>query len=187
MKQLPPATLPPVKKAWTRQQRYSFLGLAVLLVAGMGVGLSFLLLRPYQQDGLNQVLGREVLVENIELGKLVPDANPKALNPPIRQTSSFAQGEGIVMRMTTTELVTNPFEVGVRLLTEKGGIIELSPPAATFLPGVSSFCCWTVEEAGNYSLQIFRPEKIITSLPIEITQTSNATELKPGAGIKFGF
>lgn len=95
-------------------------------------------------------------------------------NPVLRQKTVYQTGEPLALRITTAEGVREPVEVSVRLLDPNGGIHDLSPSSATFQPGTSTFCCWRISEPGKFTLQIFRPERVVTTIPITVQGTSTS-------------
>lgn len=116
--------------------------------------------------------GRDLIVSEITLGTLLDPTQANQKNPRLRQQDSYTTADPLALRITTTPEVTASFSVGARLLTPEGTVVELVPSSVTFSPGTSSFCCWTVPQSGHYTLQLFRPEKVITSLPLLIEQAS---------------
>ncbi len=89
-------------------------------------------------------------------------------NPALKQQNNYHTGEPLALRITTAESVQEAIQISVRLLDKGGGIQELSPSSVSFKPGTSTFCCWRINEPGSYTLQIFRPEKTVTAIPIKI-------------------
>lgn len=116
--------------------------------------------------------GRDLIVSEITLGTLLDATQANQKNPKLRQQDSYTTADPLALRITTNVEVTAPFSVGARLLTPEGTVVELVPSSVTFAPGTSSFCCWIVPQPGHYTLQLFRPEKIITSLPLLIEKAS---------------
>ncbi len=139
---------------------------ALIVLTGIFIATQIDLTTPltFEEEG-----GRPLIIEQLTLGALLSPEEATKPNPKLRQAASYAAGESLALRVTTDPSVTQPFTISVRLLAENGQIIELSPSQATFQPGTSTFCCWQAQESGTFSFQIFRPEKIITSLPIVIT------------------
>lgn len=112
--------------------------------------------------------GTGVMISEITVAALRTADEALKENPALKQQMSYQIGEPIAMRVTTTSIVTAPIQVGVRLLDAGGSIQPLSPASVEFQPGTSTFCCWKIEKGGKYTLQIFRPERTITTLPITI-------------------
>lgn len=108
------------------------------------------------------------LIENIAVGALTRPDEAQKPNPKFEQKLTYDTKDKFVMRIVTTAAVTQPFEVGVRLLTPAGKVVEMNPSSVTFKPGTSSFCCWSIDKEGSYTLQIFRPEKTVSTIPLTI-------------------
>lgn len=158
-------------QTFKRRQRYQifFIVVGALLLLGIAIANQIDLSQPLQ---LQAPEGRELVVSEITLGTLIDPTQAKDKNPKLRQQDSYTTADPLALRITTDPSVDTSFSIGARLLTQAGTIIELEPSSVTFQPGTSSFCCWTVPQAGRYTLQIFRPEKIITTLPLFIEQAT---------------
>lgn len=148
------------------EQRYLWLSVIVGLVILAGVWAAI-----WWEGRGPQVKeeGEEVIISEITLAGLrtADEANKK--NPALKQQNNYPVGESLALRITTAEGVTAPIQVSVRLLSAEGRIVPLSPASVEFEPGTSTFCCWKIEEPGKYQLQIFRPERTVTTLPLTIT------------------
>ncbi len=127
------------------------------------------------QDGSSFMFseGRPVLVTNIILGAYVSDNPEKSGEILMRTKKSYTTKDRLALRLTTAEGVIEPLQVNARLLTAEGNIIELSPSTLTFQPGTGTFCCWDAPpQPATYRLQIFRPERVITSIPFKVISTT---------------
>lgn len=160
------------------KQRYMLLFVVIAAVAALGVWWAS---RARLSQEVSEVASvpAGAIIEHIAVGALTRPEEAQKPNPKFEQKQTYDTNDQLVMRITTTKDVTSSFEVGVRLLTRSGGVIEMKPPAATFKPGVSSFCCWNVKEAGTYTLQIFRPEKTISTMPLVIQKGIEPVEGAP--------
>lgn len=127
-----------------------------------------------QQVEETVIPGRQAIISEIILAGLADPTRRDEPNPPLRQTPTYTTKDYIALRITTLPEITKPIQMGARLLTDKGAIIELDPPSFTLPPGQSTFCCWQIPEAGTFTVQLFRPEGIITTIPIKIRQASEA-------------
>lgn len=158
-------------QTYNRQQRYLIFVIVIgsLLLLGIGIANQIDLSQPLH---VQTPEGRELIVSEITLGTLIDPAQAQDKNPKLRQQDSYTTADPLALRITTDPGVDASFSVGARLLTPEGTVVELVPSSVTFAPGTSSFCCWTVSRAGRYTLQIFRPEKVITSLPLFIEQAT---------------
>ena len=151
------------------------LRLVVALVAVAGLlGIWWASRRPEGNKALSST-GTSVISE-IQLGALVSPEEASAQHPRFIQKEAYTTDDALVMRITSTPQAPDRFEVGVRLLTPAGSVVQLTPPSATFTAGTSSYCCWNIEQAGEYTLQIFRPEKTVSTLPLTI----RAAQKQPG-------
>lgn len=126
--------------------------------------------------------GKQTIIAEIVLAALADPATRDQENPPLQQHPTYTTQDLLALRITTQAGVTSPVQMGARLLTEAGTVVELDPPSMTLPPGQSTFCCWQVEAAGTYTLQLFRPEGIITTIPLTIRPALT----QPRANIKLG-
>lgn len=151
----------------TKRQRYLLLTIIVGAVVLLGI---FIAVRIDRSRAINIAApaGRELIISAITLGTPLDAAEAARPEPRLRQRASYTTTTPIALRITADPAVTYDFTVSTRLVTTTGTIIELDPSQATFRPGTSTFCCWHIDEPGKYTLQIFRPEKVITSLPLLI-------------------
>ncbi|MEX1111882.1 MAG: hypothetical protein WEC84_00305 [Candidatus Andersenbacteria bacterium] len=141
-------------------------GVCVAVVAGILFALGRMNGAP-TGGPINPTAISEILV-GVRSGENIMDP----ANPHIRQKDSYGAGEPIMVRVTTTNAVSAPYTLSARLLTQNRTVIPLNPGQVTLQPGTSTFCCWTIEEAGQYTLQLFRPEGVITGVPLTITQVN---------------
>lgn len=164
------------KQRSRRHQRYLVLAVVLGGVVLLGITIAQRI-DLSRSTTLTAPEGRELIVSEITVGTLVNASDANKKDPRIRQASTYTTTSPLALRITTDPSVTKAFTVSARLLTPAGSIIELAPSQATFQPGTSTFCCWQVATPGRYTLQIFRPEKVITSLPLIIEAAS--TQVKP--------
>lgn len=140
---------------------------AVLLLFSVAIVVGIWIaggIRVHDKNSATTPEGKQAIITEITIG--VPTSQKP--NPSLEQKNTYTAGEAIAMRVTAGPEVKDPFEISVRLLTENGAVVALSPPTAKFSPGSSTFCCWHVAEAGQYTLQIFRPEGIVSTIPLTI-------------------
>lgn len=143
--------------------------LVVIVAAAVSAGIWYAqTIRLEEQNAARTAAPTARIISAIMIGALKSPAEAEALHPRLEQKSAYATDDRLVMRVTSESSVTESFEVGVRLLEQSGNVVELDPPSVTFQPGTSSFCCWQVAHEGNYTLQIFRPEKIISTIPLRV-------------------
>ncbi|HLC48915.1 MAG TPA: hypothetical protein VJI96_00830 [Candidatus Andersenbacteria bacterium] len=115
------------------------------------------------------------LFSDLRLGTPVRPDFATQVNPPIKQKTEYTVSEQIMLQGTTTSSAKEKVEVTVRLVDAKSTISNLSPSKITFSPGTNSYCCWTIKSPGEYVLQVFRPDSIVTRLPIKITKDFETT------------
>jgi hypothetical protein len=117
---------------------------------------------------------RDIVITELRIGTPQSAAEITRPDPKLRQQSNYSTEDPIALRLVTTNALASNTEVSVRLLDENRAVHELIPSQITIQPGTSTFCCWTVTQPGEYTLQVFRPEKVISSLPLIITRATGA-------------
>lgn len=148
---------------------------AVLFIAGILFAL-FLPSRGTVSDTPEQKAGKQSpLFSDLRIGTPVRPSFATQKNPPIKQKGEYTVSEPIMLQGTTTSAATGPVEVTVRLVDEKSAIVSLSPSKATFGLGTNSYCCWTVKTPGQYTMQVFRPDSIVTRIPLRIVRDFETT------------
>ncbi|MBI3255737.1 MAG: hypothetical protein HYZ63_02090 [Candidatus Andersenbacteria bacterium] len=151
----------------SRGQRSALIVLLILAVAIAGAWYaSRTRLAPQGVEITSVPVG--ALIEHIAVGALARPEEAQKPNPKFEQKQAYTTNDRLVMRITTTAAMKESFEIGVRLLTPAGKVVQMDPSSAAFTPGTSSFCCWTIAKEGTYTLQIFRPEKTISTIPLLI-------------------
>lgn len=137
-------------------------------------GIWFATLLPDQQetaqDSSLSTIVKQPLFTDLRLGTPVRASFATQKNPPIKQKADYTVNEPIMLQGTTTSSVTEPINVSVRLVDATSKITDLKPGKVSLNPGTSSYCCWTIEKPGTYTIQVLRPDSITTSLPITITR-----------------
>lgn len=128
---------------------------------------------PVAEQG--QTSDQQPLFSDLRLGTPVRPEFATQPNPPIRQQSEYSVQDLIMLQGTTTPAATGPVEITARLVDEKSTIIPLSPNTVTLQKGTSSFCCWTISTPGQYTIQLFRPDSVVTRLPIRIVKDFGST------------
>jgi hypothetical protein len=161
------------------KQRRSTLWLVAILAILVGGVIIGMRVRLDKQNSTATVQTAGAIISEIQFGALFSAQDATKPNPRIEQKQFYATQDRLVMKVTTVPTVTDSFEVGVRLLTPSGSVVEMDPPSATFTPGTSSFCCWQINKEGTYTLQIFRPEKTVSTIPVTIRK---GIEQVPGEG-----
>lgn len=126
---------------------------------------------PAQQTGSKQ----NPLFSDLRIGTPVRPSFATQKNPPIKQKTEYTASEPIMLQGTTTAAATGPVEVTVRLVDEKSAIVSLSPSKATFGLGTNSYCCWNIQTPGQYTMQVFRPDSIVTRIPLKIVKDFETT------------
>ena len=151
----------------TKQSRYMWLVAALALAVVAGIWYAASLPIGVEQTTTTSAV-QETIVSEITLGALRSAEEANDVDPPLVQKPSYTTSDQLVLRITTAPEVERLVELNARLLTPAGEVVELDPSVVQFSPGTSGFCCWQVEEPGEYTLQIFRPERTITSIPLKI-------------------
>ena len=155
------------------------IGVGVVAIVGIMAGLY------WQREDRNTITNvsdgsREIMLSEITIGTLQRAEDATRENPPLFQQSTYSGGALLGMRVITQPNVVKPIEIAVRLLQKSGAIIELDPSSATFAPGTSTFCCWELpKDSGDYTLQMFRPDGIISTFPLRINGNGPAGGVAP--------
>lgn len=150
----------------SKKQRNLMLLIIIGLVILAGVWVAIYLDR--QGPQVKEEDGQETVISEITLAGLRTPQEETKENPALRQKPSYLAGEPLALRVTTADHVKDAVQISVRLLDKGGGIHDIAPSSLEFRPGTSTFCCWRIEEAGDYQLQIFRPERTVTTVPVKI-------------------
>ena len=108
---------------------------------------------------------------DLRIGTVVRESFATQKNPPIKQKSDYTTKDLIMLQGTTSDGVTNPVTVTVRIRDTALNIIPLSPDTVTLNTGKNEYCCWNIStiQPGQYKMQVLRPDGIITNLPLKIT------------------
>lgn len=143
----------------------------LLFIAGILFAL-FLPSRGTVQEELGeQKVGKQApLFSDLRLGTPVRASFATQKNPPIKQKTEYTVNEQIMLQGTTTAAATGPVEITVRLVDEKSSIISMNPSKVTLDKGTNSYCCWDIKTPGQYTMQVFRPDSVVTRLPIKIVK-----------------
>ncbi len=126
--------------------------------------------RTYETTQTSSGTTQTPLFSDLRLGTLVRDSFATQKNPPIKQKTEYTIKEKIMLRGTTTPAATGPVTLTVRLVNTKSTIVPISPTTITLDPGTNSYCCWTIPTVGEYTMQVFRPDSVITNIPLKIVQ-----------------
>lgn len=145
---------------------------ALLVLGGMFVITHFDLAHP--NAGQQTVYGNIPIITEITIGTPLTAEEARRPDPKLRQELAYNVNQPIALRVKLNPQITEPVQVGVRLITEQGKIIELDPSKITLAPGATTYCCWQIIQPDSYLMQIFRPEKTITSIPLLIRQGFSA-------------
>lgn len=148
-----------------------FVIIGLIIVSGILVA-QFVSMNKFDSAPVHNTEVKELIITEMILAGLATPDQATVKNPNIRQSPSYATGQPLALRITTASNVTRSIEISARLLTESGEIKNIDPSSVSFEPGTSTFCCWQINEPGAYRLQIFRPEKTITTIPVIITPGS---------------
>lgn len=148
--------------------------IAVIIVILFIGGIWFATLLPDDRSGVDTPSSggapSQPVFTDLRVGTPVRPSFATQKNPPIKQKSEYTVNEPIMLRGTSIPGLTNPLSLSVRLVDTSSRIIALSPGTITLEPGTSAFCCWTIPNPGDYTVQIFRPDSITTSIPIKMVK-----------------
>lgn len=151
--------------------RYLVLGVVIIGAIALGLLANYTDIISFgNNDSVIPTSNREIIITNLLVGT-VDESQITAKNPSVVTKPSYFSNEPIAIKIEATENFTDPIQINARLLTSTGAVVELDPPSIMLQPpGNNTFCCWVVSQPGEFSLQLFRPEKIITTVPIKIRQ-----------------
>lgn len=154
-------------KLWSEKRALLMIVLGITAIAGV-IYATRLKIADHNSAGLAEI--SQVQIAEIVLGTPSSPTQLKAKDPILKQQAYYTTADPLALRVTTTAAVTQPFQMNVRLLLPDGSIMPLDPPNATFQPGTSTHCCWLIKKPGNYTLQIFRPEHIVSTIALNIQE-----------------
>lgn len=149
----------------------------LVIVAALAIGVLLAIWierRNSNPQIINDTSSTQTIISQIVLAKLADPKQSKEDNPSLKQDILYTTEDYIALRVTTQPSITKSIQMGARLLTREGRIVELDPPSMTLPPGESTFCCWIIDEPNEYTLQLFRPEGIISSIPLKIRKALSA-------------
>lgn len=157
------------------QQQSRLVQIGIVIVVLFIAGIVFALFLPsrgtVQAPTIQGPAGKQApLFSDLRLGTPVRPSFATQKNPPIKQKTEYTVNEPIMLQGTTTAAATEPVEVTARLVDEQSKIISLSPSSVTLGVGTNSFCCWNIKTPGTYTMQVFRPDSVVTRLQIKIVK-----------------
>lgn len=132
------------------------------------------------KSSTNESGASKLIISEIILGTPSSSEELKKINPKLTQKTTFKTNEPIAMRISARQSSGDPISINVHLVEENGSIIPLNPATAMFTPPVSSFCCWKITMEGTYSLQIFGPQGLISTIPITVEKSQEETATSAG-------
>lgn len=152
------------------RNRYLLLGAAAILIIIVGTIIANKIeLTPESK----KIVLRDLQISEITVGALTNPSEATKTEPKLRQKREYSTADQIALRVVTTPSVNRTIQLTARLIDPTGKIVELQPTTVSFEPGTSTFCCWNFPTAGSFNLQIFRPEQIITSIPVVVRTAAN--------------
>jgi len=113
---------------------------------------------------------RELIITDIVVGA-VRDPATAGSSPALTQKSEYYNNESIGLKITRATHYSSAIQISARLLTKNGQLVTMNPSILSFKPGQDTFCCWIIEQPDDYSLQLFRPEGITTTIPLKINDS----------------
>ncbi|MBI1833942.1 MAG: hypothetical protein HYR90_03910 [Candidatus Andersenbacteria bacterium] len=147
--------------------------LALAVIAGI-LGAQWLSKRDAQIVD-EPIANVQTIITEILLARLADPTQREEPNPVLTRELRYTTADLLALRVTTRPDIIQPIQIGARLLTPEGRIVELDPPSMTLAPGQSTFCCWQVAEPAIYTLQLFRPEGIVSTIPLEVRKAPTTT------------
>lgn len=143
------------------------IAIAIIFIAGVWYAFQ----RPLQAPTVQNSAYTGPVFSDLRIGTVVRESFATQKNPPIKQKSDYTTKDLIMLQGTTSDGVTSPVTVTVRIRDTALNIIPLSPDTITLDPGKNEYCCWNIStiQPGQYNMQVLRPDGIITNLPLKIT------------------
>ncbi|MDP3997440.1 MAG: hypothetical protein U1C49_01715 [Candidatus Andersenbacteria bacterium] len=138
---------------------------AVVAVAVIGLGVVTAFYWSERAEKSSMSVSRPVRINEVILGQF-PDGKSGA--QAIKETKDFYTTDQIGLRIMAEADSGQKAVMPARLLNSAGQITNLSPNQITLSGGENRFCCWQVEESGEYVLQLFKPGGGITTLPLTV-------------------
>ena len=152
--------------------------IVISVVIVLGIVVAFMLPLDWSSNMIETDTTAPPVISEVILGTLQNQIGGDQKNPLLIQEDVYTTAHPLALRVRTTDAVEKNIKLDVRLLTAGAQEKKLSPSSATFSPGTSTHCCWTIDEPGNYSFQIRQPSGPLISIPIFI---KNAPEEAGGA------
>lgn len=138
--------------------------IAILCVAMAAVaGILFTQSRAKQ----TKTISKQIVISEMNLAGVRESAAGQKTQA-LQYKREFTVGEKIALRVVSSNPSKNPFTLSIRLLDSLGRVHNLSPATISIKKADDRFCCWTVGEKGSYTLQVFRPDNTIVSLPLTV-------------------
>lgn len=82
--------------------------------------------------------------------------------------ADYGPTDPIGLRISTQAPAETVLQLTVRLVRPDGTFAQIIPATVQLTQGDSGYCCWTIGESGRYSLQVFRPDGKLSSIPLRI-------------------
>jgi len=131
------------------------------------IGLGIALLVGVLWFSKNGEEGFSLAIEDVLLGTPREGEDNKP-DPKLTTKDAYTTDEPVAMRIITSLKADESLIVQARLQTQTGEVRSLTPSNITLGPDRNTFCCWNFSEAGDFTIQLFRPDQTVVSLPIKI-------------------
>lgn len=128
------------------------------LLAGAAIGLN-------ANRETRQSMPRQPRIASFQLGSYIERQDRPTV---FEAKSRFSPKDRIALQVDWLGEDGQSLPLSVRLLDEKGRDQQLKPSSVSLAPGQTYFCCWQIAPAGEYTLQVFRPEGTLTALPLVV-------------------
>lgn len=150
------------KKSPTFKPRYVIITVVLVLTVGFGIYMGN---RAQESRKGNTNAVENVVVNATQVGLWKTKQNAPAV---FRPQNRFSTREKIALQVDWSSREKRDLSMAVRLRDENGSVQSMDPPNVLLSAGEKNFCCWQIDEPGNYTFQIFKPNGTMFLLPVEV-------------------
>lgn len=148
----------------------------VLAVAVIGAGIWFA--QRLDIYGTSQSSNQSATISRIIFGVVKPLDNGQTRAVDVKEQSSYMTTDKLSLRVTSSSSKPTDLSFNVRLLDQNGKIVEFTPSQILIPSGDNHYCCWQIGQAGTYTLQVFRPDNILSTFKFKIRKATSAPSSK---------